>query len=107
MPHLNFTDQNFQNEVLESKILVLVDFWAPWCGPCQMLGPIIEKIAAEYEGKSVKIGKLNVDDNPQTAEKYQVMSIPTIILFKNGEIKEKLMGLQSEEALKNVIDKYL
>ena len=107
MPELKFTDDNFQSEVLDSKTPVLVDFWAEWCGPCQMLGPIIEELAKVYEGKEVKIGKLNIDENSKTAEKYQVMSIPTIFLFKDGEIKEKLMGMQGKDALKELVDKYL
>jgi|SRR3989338_5447704 len=95
-----FTDQNFQKEVLESNKPVFVDFFAPWCGPCQQLGPIVEKLAQEYEGKDITIGKMNIDENMETPEKYGVMSIPTLLFFKNGEVVEQLRGMQSEVALK-------
>lgn len=91
-----FTDENFETEVLQSRIPVLVDFFAVWCGPCQMLAPIIEEIAQEQAGK-VKVGKMNVDENPVTAEKYGVMSIPTMILFENGEPVKTLQGFRSKE----------
>ena len=98
-----FTDDNFESEVLSSDIPVVVDLWAPWCGPCQKLTPIMEELAAEY-GDKVKIGKLNIDDNPQTASKYGVMSIPTIFFVKNGEIADTQVGLLPKEALKTKID---
>ena len=104
---LELTDNAFEKEVLQSKEPVLVDFWAAWCGPCQMMGPIIEELAQKYEGKAVKIGKLNVDENPKIAEKYEVKGIPTLILFQNGEIKETLSGVQSLESLGELVDKYL
>ncbi len=88
---IEFTDDNFENEVLQSSTPVLVDFWAPWCGPCRMLTPIIEELSEEYAGK-VKIGKLNTDDNQQTAAGFAVTSIPTVILFKDGEIVDKVVG---------------
>jgi thioredoxin 1 len=94
-----FTDQNFQQEVLNSQKPVLVDFWAPWCGPCQMMGPIIEELAEELEGKVV-VGKLNVDENPQMAQKYGIMSIPTLLVFKNGQVVEQFVGVQPKEVLK-------
>ena len=97
-----FTDQNFEKEVLKSGTPVLVDFWAPWCGPCQMVGPIIEELAKEHEGK-VKIGKLNVDENPQVATKYNVMSIPTVILFKEGQEVARQIGLESKETYLKLI----
>ncbi|MCC6643744.1 thioredoxin [Candidatus Peregrinibacteria bacterium] len=97
VPH--FTDATFEAEVLKSDVPVLVDFYAEWCGPCKMMGPAIEKLAAEYEGK-VKIGKLNVDENPENMEKYGVQSIPTIILFKKGQVAEQAVGFQSEENLR-------
>ncbi len=97
-----FTDQNFEKEVLKSELPVLVDFWAPWCGPCQMMAPIIEELAKELEGK-VKVGKLNVDENPQMAEKYKVMGIPTLIYFQNGEVVKSITGLRDkEEILKEI-----
>lgn len=92
-----FTDDNFDAEVTQAKGLVLVDFYAEWCGPCKMLGPIIEELASEQEG--VKIGKVNVDDAPATAQKFGVMSIPTLIFFKDGEIVEQMVGMKSKEAL--------
>ncbi|MDP8218281.1 MAG: thioredoxin [Candidatus Theseobacter exili] len=88
---LRVNDKNFEQEVLKSEIPVLVDFWAPWCGPCQMVGPIIEEIAMDYAGK-VKFCKMNVDEAFKTASQYGVMSIPTITLFKNGETLDKIIG---------------
>lgn len=99
-----FTDQNFEAEVIKNDKPTLVDFWAPWCGPCQMMGPIIEELAKDLEGK-VKVGKLNVDENPVTAQNFTVMSIPTIIVFKDGEIAKKFVGVQSKESLKEELEK--
>lgn len=99
------SDATFQEEVLKARAAV-VDFWAPWCQPCQMLGPVIDKLAAEYEGK-VPIFKLNVDENRETASKYHVMSIPTVLFFKNGEVEDQMIGLQAEDALKEKIDKLI
>jgi thioredoxin 1 len=95
---VEFKDDNFQQEVLKSDKPVLVDFWAPWCGPCQMMSPIIDDVS-EQVSESAKVGKLNVDENPQTAQEYGVMSIPTLIIFKNGEILKQMSGVQSKEAL--------
>ena len=97
-----FTDQNFEEEVLESKIPVLVDFWAAWCGPCQMMEPVIEEIAKELEGKA-KVGKLNVDENPKIAEKYGIMSIPTLILFREGKAVKTLVGFRNKEEILNYL----
>jgi thioredoxin 1 len=97
-----FTDSNFSAEVLKSATPVLVDFWAPWCGPCKQIGPIVEKLATELSS-SVKIGKLNVDDNPATAQEYGVMSIPTLLLFKGGKVVGTTMGFQSEPKLRDFI----
>lgn len=93
-----FTEANFQQEVLESEIPVLVDFYADWCGPCKMMGPVVEAMAEKFEGK-MKIGKLNVDDAGAVAQKYRVASIPTFIIFKNGEPVANYLGAMSEEEL--------
>ena len=101
-----FTDSNFDETVMKSAQPVLVDFWAPWCGPCVRLGPTIEALAAEYGGKAT-IGKLNVDDNQTIAMKYRIQSIPAMLVFKNGEVVESLVGLAPKEELKKLIDKHL
>ena len=101
---MQFTDQNFQSEVLESDKAVLVDFWAPWCGPCQMMGPIVEELAKEM-GDRAKVGKCNVDENSATAEKFGIMSIPSIKIFKNGKVQQELIGVQSKEALQKALEK--
>ena len=106
MAEVELTDENFKSEVLDSKQPVLVDFWAEWCGPCKMVGPIVEKLAKEYSGQ-VKVGKLNVDDNSETPQKYGIQGIPTLILFKNGEIVNQMVGLQPEDKLKSAIDSAL
>jgi thioredoxin 1 len=98
-----FTDNNFDEEALSSDVPVIVDLWAPWCGPCRMLTPIIEELAEEY-GDKIKVGKLNVDDNPQTAAKYGVTSIPTVFFIKDGEVKDKQVGLLPKGPLKAKID---
>ncbi|OGI28018.1 MAG: thioredoxin [Candidatus Moranbacteria bacterium RIFOXYB1_FULL_43_19] len=99
-----FTDQNFEAEVLKSDKPVLVDFWAAWCGPCQMMGPIIEELAEEVKDK-FKVGKVNVDENRETAAKYGIMSIPTLIIFKGGKEMQQLVGAQSKEGLKEELEK--
>ena len=101
---MEFTDQNFDQEVMKSDKPTLVDFWAPWCGPCQMMGPIVEELASEM-GDKVKVGKLNVDENPATAQAFTVMSIPTILIFKDGKVAQKFIGVQSKEALKEALEK--
>lgn len=97
---------NFEEEVLKSDKAVLVDFWAPWCGPCRAVGPIVDELASEYEGKA-KISKLNVDDEGEIAAKFRVMSIPTIMIFKDGEVVEKVIGARSKSELISLIDKHI
>lgn len=106
MGSTDVTDKNFDSEVLKSEIPVLVDFYAPWCGPCQMQNPILEEIVKEYEGK-IKVAKLNVDDNPASASKYSIMSIPTLVLFKGGNVVKQMMGVQSKETLLEELEKVL
>ncbi len=103
---IQLNDSNFDQEVLKDSGVVLVDFWAPWCGPCRMLGPVIEEIAKEYEGKA-KICKINTDDAPEQSGKFQISSIPTVIIFKNGTPEVTLNGLQSKEEIKKQLDALL
>ena len=98
MKEITLTKSNFESEVLNYEGKVLVDFWASWCGPCKMIAPVIEEIANEFEGR-VKVGKVNVDDEAELSIKYQVMSIPTILIFENGEITNKAIGYRSKEEL--------
>jgi thioredoxin 1 len=100
---LEFTDSNFQSEVLESPVPVLVDFWAPWCGPCRMIGPVIEELSAENAG-SFKVGKVNVDDNNRLAMTYSVASIPTIMIFSGGRLVQQMMGVQPKARLQQALD---
>lgn len=101
-----FTDQNFDQEVIKNNQPVLVDFWAPWCGPCQAMGPIISELAKEFEGKAV-IGKLNVDENGVKAQEYEVMSIPSLKIFKGGKIVKEFTGMQSKETLAEELKRVL
>lgn len=103
---IQLTDANFDAEVVNSAQPVLVDFWAPWCGPCRMIGPVIEELAKEYAGK-VKVCKLNTDEAQDTAGKYQISAIPTILLFKGGKVVQQLVGLQPKEELKKHLDELL
>jgi|SRR5579872_6013012 thioredoxin 1 len=103
---VEFSEQNFDADVLKSSQPVLVDFWATWCGPCRMMSPTIDALATEYAGRA-KVGKLNVDDNPEIAGRYGIRSIPTLLLFKNGEIQEQIVGLVPREALTKALDKHL
>ncbi|KPJ62157.1 MAG: thioredoxin [Deltaproteobacteria bacterium DG_8] len=103
---LEINDSSFKSEVTDSKMPVLVDFLAPWCGPCRMVAPVLEEIAKEYEGK-VKVVKLNVDENQNTATEFGIRSIPTLILFKDGKVLDKTLGVQSKENLKQMVEKSL
>ncbi len=106
MSEVILNDANFEDEVLNFKGLVMVDFWASWCGPCRMLGPVVEEIAKEYAGK-VKVCKLNVDEGPDTSSKYRITSIPTILFFKDGQIAGQTVGLQSKAALQEKLNALL
>lgn len=101
-----FTDASFETDVLKSDVPVLVDFWAPWCGPCRQIAPHVEAVAGELVGK-LKVGKLNVDDNIRTAGAYQVQGIPTLLLFKGGKVEEQIVGYVSKDALRRSLDKHL
>ncbi|MFA6096972.1 MAG: thioredoxin [Candidatus Paceibacterota bacterium] len=103
---INITDKNFEQEVLRSAGIMLVDFWAPWCGPCQMMGPIIEEVAKEFEGR-IKVYKLNVDENPKTASDYEILSIPTLKFFKEGKIVDEMTGLKPKDMLVEKINNLL
>jgi thioredoxin 1 len=100
---LHVTDDEFENQVLNSELPVLVDFWAPWCGPCRMLSPIVEDLSQDYDGQ-VLFAKLNTDENPQTPGQYGIMSIPSLLLFKGGEVVGRTVGMRPKPALKQWID---
>jgi thioredoxin 1 len=102
---LEFTDSNFQSEVLQSSQPVLVDFWAPWCGPCLRLAPTIEELAGEFSGR-VRVGKMNTDDNSQTPSQYNIQGIPTVILFKGGKAVDRQVGLVPKEKLVSLLNNH-
>jgi len=106
MAELQLTDSNFDSEVVKSDKPVLVDFWAPWCGPCRMLGPIVDELAGEYAGK-IKVGKLNTDDNAQAATQFRISSIPTLLFFKGGKIADQLVGVHPKAEIKKRLDALL
>ena len=103
---LAFNDSNFQDEVLNSEIPVLVDFYADWCGPCKMMSPVVDELSREYEGR-LKVGKVNVDENTNVAQQYRVMSIPTILLIKNGQVVDQVVGAVPKAQLTGKIDSIL
>jgi thioredoxin 1 len=103
---LVLTDQNFEEEVLKSNLPVLVDFYADWCFPCKIVGPVVEEVTKEYAGR-IKIGKMDVDQNPKMAEKYEILSIPTLMIFKDGKIIEQIIGVKSKEELERVINEVI
>ena len=100
---VQFTDQNFQNEVIDSDKIVLVDFWAAWCGPCRVVGPTIEELAKDYDG-TVKVGKLDVDENHKTDSQFGINSIPSVLVFKDGKVVDTLVGVQSKERYEQALD---
>ncbi len=106
MSEMILTDQTWDNEVLNSDLPVMVDFWAEWCAPCFMIAEVVEQIGEEYEGK-IKVGKLNVDENPVTAGKYQIMAIPTLLFFNGGKLTDKVLGVVSKKILVEKIEKIL
>ena len=106
MLEINLTNQNFEEEVLKKEGVILVDFFATWCGPCKMLAPVLSQIAEEYKDK-IRVGKVNVDENNELAMKYQIASIPTLIFFKNGEIVKTSVGLSTKSELMDIINKLL
>lgn len=103
---IHLTDSTFKDEIKDYDGVALVDFWAPWCGPCQIVGPIIDELAQEYEGK-VKVGKVNVDEEGTLAQEYGILSIPSVFIFKNGEVVEKITQMESKEPYKEAVEKYI
>lgn len=107
MPEIELDDKNFEERVMKSKVPVFVDFWAPWCGPCQSMLPIIEEIGKEYKEDVIKITKLNIDENKVVPGQYGIMSVPTFMIFKDGQIIDQFVGVHSKDSLKERIDQVL
>ncbi len=103
---IEVVDSEFDEEVIQSELPVLIDFWAPWCGPCRALAPVIDEISKDYEGR-VKVGKVNVDENPEITMKFSIRSIPTLIAFKNGEVSDQIIGAVPKSEIEKVLDKAL
>ncbi|MGA7952601.1 MAG: thioredoxin [Gloeobacterales cyanobacterium] len=103
---VSITDSTFQEEVIDSKIPVLVDFWAPWCGPCRMVAPVVDEVATQYDGQ-LKVVKVNTDESPNIAKEYSIRSIPTLIIFKNGQVVEQVVGAVPKTTLTNAVEKHL
>lgn len=106
MAELHLSDQSFDAEVVKSSVPVLIDFWAPWCGPCRMLAPIIDELAKEYDGK-VKVAKINTDENPAVAAKYKISAIPTLLIFRGGQVVDQLVGVHPKPEIKTLLEKAL
>lgn len=103
MAEIQLTDDTFDKDVIQSPQPVLVDFWAPWCGPCRMLAPVVEELAKEYTGK-VKVGKINTDEHPNAASRFKISAIPTLLFFKEGKVVEQLVGVHSKAEIKKTLD---
>jgi len=103
MAEIELNEENFDKEVIKSSQPVMVDFWAPWCGPCRMMAPVVEELASKYSGKA-KIGKLNTDDNPNIASEYQISAIPTLLFFKDGKVVKEIVGVQPKEEISKILD---
>ncbi len=103
MAEIHLTDDSFEKEVVQSQSPVLVDFWAPWCGPCRMLSPVIEEIAKEYTGK-IRVAKINTDDHPNSATRFKISAIPTLLFFKDGKVIEQMVGVHSKAEIKKTLD---
>jgi len=106
MAEIQFSDANFEGEVVQSDKPVLVDFWAPWCGPCRMLGPLVDELSQEYTGK-IKVGKLNTDENSEVATKFRISAIPTLLFFKGGKVVDQLVGVHPKPEIKKRLDSLL